>query len=198
VILLAACARRAVDTRIALISFLAITVLVLAMTFVYWQQFTVDGVPKLWMFTYIVDPLLAPLILTRLRLWRAAEPGRHRSTWVFLGQAVVFGALGVALLLAPNSLLSGWPWVLTRLLARVYAAFFLAFALGAVLAAYERRAAAVRAFAAGSLVLLLSTLVTSLIHLARFDHGAGRWLWFAVHAVGIAAFGYAVAATARS
>ncbi|MGB9377216.1 MAG: hypothetical protein WCB04_06845 [Mycobacteriales bacterium] len=197
VILLAAFAISSVDARIALISFLAITVLVLAMTLVYWRQFTVDGVPKLWMITYIADPVLAPLILAGLGLWRPAEPGRHRLTPLLLGQAVVFGVVGIALLLSMQAFLSAWPWKVTTLLSRVYAAFFLAFALGAVLSAFERRVAAIRPFVAGSLVLLLSTLVTSLIHLSRFHSGGGRSVWFVVHAVGIALFAYAVG-TARS
>src|SRR5438876_3571918 len=45
VILLAALVRRRIDARIALCSLLAITTLVLAMTLVYWRQFSAGGVP---------------------------------------------------------------------------------------------------------------------------------------------------------
>ena len=197
VILLAALVRRAVDTRLALYSFLAITVLVLVMTFVYWRQFTVDGIPWLWLTTYTVDPIVASYALVRLGLIGAAAPGRHRFTALFIAQAVVFGGAGLALLLAPDAVLGGWPWTVTRLLARVYAAFFLAFAVGAALAAYERRPAAIRPFLVGSLVLLAFSLGTSLHHLARFHHGPGRWLWFTVHVVGLALFAVALARLGR-
>jgi hypothetical protein len=196
-ILLAALVRRAVDARIALYAFDVITVLVLVMTFVYWPRFTVDGVPWLWMTTYVVDPVLATVAILALGLVRPAEPGRHRLSALFAAEAVVFGACGLALLLAPDAVLEGWPWTLTRLLARVYAAFFIAFAVGAVLSARERRAEALRPFAGGSLALLVLTLGVSLLHLARFDHGGIRWLWFTIHVLGVALFGYAIVTLRR-
>jgi len=192
VILAAALARRAVDTRLALFSFLVITLLVLLMTLAYWPRFTVDGVPRLWMTTYTIDPVVASAALLSLGLLRPARPGGHRLTAVFAGQSVVLGLLGLALVWAPPAVLDAWPWMLTPLLARVYASFFLAFALGAALAAYERRAAAVSGFALGSLVLFVLSLAVSLIYLGRFDHGVGRGVWFTVLAVGIVALTAAV------
>lgn len=109
----------------------------------------------------------------------------------------MFGGSGVALLLATDAMLSAWPWTLTRLLARVYAAFFLSFAVGAALAALERRVAAVRPFLVGSIALLAFTLLASLIHLAKVDHGAGRWVWFLTHALGLGLLGFALATLNR-
>jgi hypothetical protein len=197
VILIVAFVRRAVDARIALYAFFVITALVLVMTFAYWEEFTTDGVPWLWLFTYIVDPILAPLALVTLGLLGPAEPGGHRLTALFIAEAVVFGASGLALLLAPERMVDAWPWALTPLLARVYAAFFLAFAVGAALAAYERRVAAVRPFLIGSLVLVAGTLVASLVHLDAFEHGPGRWLWFASHVLAVALFAAAIASLGR-
>jgi hypothetical protein len=197
VILIVAFVRRAVDARIALCAFFVITALVLLMTFAYWEEFTTDGTPWLWLFTYVVDPLLAPIAIVTLGLVGPAEPGRHRLTALFAGEAVVFGASGIALLVAPDTMVDAWPWALTPLLARVYAAFFLAFAIGAGLAAYERRVAAVRPFLIGSLVLVAGTLVASLLHLSRFEHGPGRWLWFASHVLAIALLAAAIATLNR-
>ena len=197
VILLAALVRKAIDTRIALYSLFVITALVLGMTFAYWTAFTVDGVPKLWMITYLVDPVAVPVILVTLDLVRSAAPGRHRLTGLFLAEAAVLGAAGVALTLAPDAVLTAWPWTVSRLLARVYGSFFLAFAVGALLAAFERRPAAVRPFLAGSLGLLACTLVTSLLHLDRFDLGAVRWLWFGGHVAGLALLAAGLAALSR-
>jgi hypothetical protein len=197
VILLAALVRKAIDTRIALYSLFVITALVLGMTFAYWTAFTVDGVPKLWMITYLVDPVAVPVILVALGLVRPAAPGRHRLTGLFLAEAGVLGVAGIALIIASDAVLTAWPWTVGPLLARVYGSFLLAFGVGALLAAVERRSAAVRPFLAGSLALLVCTLVTSLLHLDRFDGGAVRWMWFGGHAVGLALFTAALAAVIR-
>jgi lysylphosphatidylglycerol synthetase-like protein (DUF2156 family) len=187
VILVAALVRRAVDTRLALYSLLVITVLVLVMTIAYWDRFTVDGVPWQWMATYVLDPVVVVLALFSLGLGPAAEPGRTRLTGLFVAQAVVLGVTGVALLLAAPGVLRAWPWTLTPLLSRVYAAFFLAFAVGAALAALERRPTAVAGFLLGSLTTIVLSLSVSLVHLARFDHGSSRWVWFGLHVLGTAA-----------
>ena len=197
VILLAVFVRYAVDARIALYAFLVINVLVLVMTSVYWQEFTVDGTPWLWMTTYIVNPLLTPLILATLGFRVAAEPGRHRLTLLFHAQAIVFGGAGILLTLAPEAAVGIWPWTLTPLLSRVYGSFFLAFAVGALLAARERRRAALRPFLVGSLALLVCTLAASLAHLDRLHEGPSRLLWFAAHVIGVAIFAIAMATLSR-
>ena len=198
VILCAAMVRRVADTRIALYSLFVITSLVLGMTLAYWATFTVAGVPELWMITYVVDPVVVPVAIVALGVVRPAAPGRHRLTPLFLAEAVVLGGAGVALLLAPDGILTAWPWTLTRLLARVYAAFFLAFAVGALLAAYERRPAAVRPFLTGSLALLVVALGTSLLHLDRLHHGPARWVWFGALVLGLALFSFGQATLARA
>ncbi len=198
VILCAALVRRSADTRIALYSLFVITALVLAMTLAYWTKFTVAGVPKLWMLTYVIDPIVVPVSIVALGLIRPAQPGWHRLTPLFMAEAVVLGGAGIALLLARGGVLTAWPWTLTRLLARVYAAFFLAFAVGALVAAYERRPAAVRPFLIGSLALLVFSLATSLLHLERFHHGPARWLWFTLHVLGLALFSFGLARLARA
>lgn len=197
VILLSAFVRRAVDARIALYALSVITALVLLMTFAYWGEFTRDGIPWIWMFTYLVDPVIAPFAIVALGIVEGAAPGRHRLTALFVGEAAVFGGCGIVLLFAPRAMVDAWPWALTPLLARVYASFFLAFALGAALAAFDRRPAAIRPFLTGSLALLSTTLLVSLVHLSKFDHGPGRWLWFLAHAVGIALFALALATLDR-
>ncbi len=198
VILCAALVRRVVDARIALYSLFVITALVLGMTLGYWASFTVGGVPKLWMLTYVVDPVVVPVAIVTLGVVRPAAPGRHRLTPLFLTEAVVLGGAGIVLVLAPVGILGGWPWTLTRLLARVYGAFFLAFAVGALLAAYERRTAALGPFLTGSVALLVFMLSASLLHLDRFHHGAARWLWFGALAAGLAAFSFGRATLMRA
>jgi len=182
VILAAALVRRAVDVRLALWSFLVITLLVLVMTLVYWREFTANGgTPWLWMTTYVADPVACAAALVALRLGPPAQPGRHRSTAALLAVAAVLGVVGLAMLTAAPSVLDAWPWTLTPLLSRVYAAFLLAFAVGAALAAVERRPAAVAGILAGLVVLLCLSLVVSVLHRSRFDEGAAQWVWFGAH-----------------
>lgn len=187
VILVAALVRRAVDARLALCSFLVITLLVLVMTLAYWGEFTRGGIPWQWMVTYVADPVVCLVALVALRLGPAGRPGRHRLSVVFLTVAAVLGIVGLAMLTAAPGVLQAWPWTLTPLLSRVYAAFFLAFSVGAAMAASERRTAAVASIAAGLLVLLGLSFAVSLVHLARFDEGAARWVWFGIHGMLIAA-----------
>jgi len=192
-----ALARRTIDTRIYVVGFTAVTALLLAATVWYWSTYTADGVPYPWVTSYVLEPVAGIAILARLRLWHAAIPGRHPMTWVYGAQATVFGAVGAVLAVAPGEAVKLWPWALTAVLARTYAAIFLAFALGAALAAHEARPQAVRPFALSSLVLVAAAAVVSLIHHARFDGGPATWIWAVGLAVGVAGLAVAGASTLR-
>jgi hypothetical protein len=171
--------RRAIDARIFIIGFGFIAGSLLVVTIAYWSDFTADHVPYGWLISYVVDPLVAVLAILALRLVRPAMPGRHRLTSLFLVQALAFGATGLLLLLAPGTAADLWPWTLTDVLARVYACFFLGFALGAFLSARESRTEAVRPFAFASATLAPLVLIGSARHLADFEHGTSEWVWFA-------------------
>jgi hypothetical protein len=183
--------RRAVDARIYLFGFVAVTALLLAATLWYWSTYTADGVPYPWLLSYILEPIAGLAIIAALHLTRPARPGRHRTSGVFVAQAAVFGLLGVILAAAPGLAVRIWPWALTDVLARTYAAIFLAFALGAALASRESRPEAVRPFALSSFVLVAVAAAASLVHHAKFDGGPSTWVW----AAGLAGFAVAGAAT---
>lgn len=193
-----AAARRAVDTRIFLVGFVAVTTLLLVATVWYWSTYTTGGVPYPWVVSYVIEPTVGAVILAGLGLWRSASPGRLRLRSVFIAQAAVFGVLGLVLAAAPGTAVRIWPWALTAVLARTYAAIFLAFALGGWLAAGEARQQAVRPFALSSLVLLGTTAVVSLAHHAKFDGGPSTWVWTAGLIAGVGGFTAASAATFRS
>ena len=148
-LLASAAARRAVDTRIYLAGFTAVTALLLAATVWYWSTYTDGGIPYPWVGSYVIEPVRrAPRPGVRSVCRRPALPGRHRLSPVYEAEAAVFAVLGVVLAVAPDTAVRLWPWALTPVLARTYAAIFLAFALGAALSARERRPQAVRPFAA--------------------------------------------------
>jgi hypothetical protein len=190
--------RRAIDTRIYVFGFVAVTSLLLLATIWYWSTYTASGVPYPWVTSYVLEPLAGVAILAGLHLWRPAAPGRHRLTPVFAAEAAVFAALGIVLLAAPGTAVRMWPWALTVVLARTYSAIFLAFALGAALAAAETRPEAVRPFAFSSLVLVATTAIVSLVHHSRFDGGVSTWVWGIALLAGVAAFAAASAATIRA
>jgi hypothetical protein len=192
-----ALARAAIDTRIYVFGFVVVTGLLLAATVWYWSTYTAAGIPYPWLGSYVVEPLVGIAALAVLRLWRPAIPRAHTLTPLYVAQAVVFGALGALLLLAPDAAVRVWPWALTAVLARTYAAIFIAFAVGAALVAREARAEAVRPFALSSLVLVAATAAVSLVHHARFDGGPSTWVWAAALATGVAGFAVASAATLR-
>ena len=196
-LLASAAARRTIDTRIYLFGFTAVTALLLAATIWYWSTYTDGGVPYPWVTSYVAEPIVGVAILVGLRLWRADSPGLHRMSPVYAAEAAVFAVIGLVLAIAPDTAVRIWPWALTAVLARTYAAIFLAFALGAVLAAGERRPQAVRAFALSSLNLVAVTAAVSLAHHAKFDGGPSTWVWVAGLAVGLAGFAVAGIASLR-
>jgi hypothetical protein len=190
-----ACVRRAADARIYLFGFVAVTALLLAATLWYWSTYTANGVPYPWLLSYILEPIAGVAIIAALRLTRPARRGRHRMSAVFVAQAAVFGLLGLVLAAAPSLAVRIWPWALTDVLARTYAAIFLAFALGAALAAHESRRQAVRPFAVSSFVLVAVAAAASLVHHAKFDGGPSTWVWTAALAAGLCGFAAAGTAT---
>lgn len=190
--------RRAIDTRIYVVGFVTVTALLLLATIWYWSTYTASGVPYPWVTSYVLEPTAGVAILVGLHLWRPAVPGRHRLSAVFAAEATVFCVLGLVLLVAPGTAVRMWPWALTAVLARTYSAIFLAFALGAALAAGEARPEAVRPFAWSSLVLAGSSAIVSLVHHSRFDGGLSTWVWAIGLAVGVTAFAAVGAATLRA
>jgi hypothetical protein len=196
-LLASAAVREAVDTRIYLAGFTAVTALLLSATVWYWSTYTDGGVPYPWTGSYVVEPVVGLAAIATLGLWRPADPGRHRMSPVYEAQAAAFAVLGVVLAASPDTAVRMWPWALTPVLARTYAAIFLAFALGAALASRERRRQAVRPFALSSLVLVGATALVSLVHHATFDGGPSTFVWAAALAAGVAGLGAAVVAALR-
>ncbi len=185
--------RRRADTLLFVYGFGAATALILVVTILHWSEFMADDLPhrQIWMFDYVVDPLLALIIVPAAGLWPDRAAYRHRLTPLFILQSALFGALGLALLLAPDAIAGVWPWSLPPVLGQLYACFFLTFAIGAAFAARESATLAVRGFTTSSLALMVLVLGASLLHLDRFKAEPVTWVWFAVFAVGLCAFAIA-------
>ncbi|MBX6342494.1 MAG: hypothetical protein IRY97_08550 [Thermomicrobiaceae bacterium] len=178
----AALARAAYDARIFIFCFAAVTTAILVVTLANWSTFTADGVPWVWLVTYVVDPLLVPVVVTATGIWRPDRPRRHRWSPLFLGMAAALGSVGLLLLLWPGAAIALWPWTMTPLLARLYASFFLGYALGGLLCAWEPRPSATLAVRVSAALLGLLVLVASAPHLDRFGSTRDVVVWFAAFA----------------
>ena len=185
-ILLAALARTTRDVRAILASFLTIVVLVECVTFVYWSEFTNGRTPVVWLVTYTVDPIVLVLVLvsiSRVRTQGAStdiDPGPVGA--ILRAQAFVFGVVGVALLIGTEGIRELWPWTLPALVARVYASFFLALAVGAAIAARRVTAVTARTILAPALAIPVLGILASLAHLSRLESGLPTAAWFGANA----------------
>jgi len=159
-----------------------------------------DSLPHrpVWIFDYVVDPMLAVLLVGFAGLSPPARGVRHRLTPLLIVQAVVFGALGLLLLFAPDVGAAYWPWTLPPVLGQVYGCFLLTFCVGAALAARETSARAIRDFLIASLGLTVLVLLASAVHLDRFKPEPVTAIWFAAFGIGAVAFAIGVAIQARS
>jgi Trk-type K+ transport system membrane component len=127
------------------------TVAMLAATLLHWDRFDIHRFPfQLWLFLYIVTPLLITW------LWwtnRRADPVTPEPGDPLLprGANLAFGVLGVVTLLAalavfvrPQLAIGVWSWPLTPLTARVLAGWFALMGVGSLVLSRERRWSACR------------------------------------------------------
>jgi hypothetical protein len=198
-VLLSAFARRRDDTRIFVIGFGVATGLILIVTILHWPEFMADPLPHRasWIGSYVLDPLLALLIVLAAGLLPLPSARSHRFSVLLNVECVILGLLGALLLFLPETAAAVWPWTLPPVLGQLYGCFFLALSLGAFLAAREPSAAAVRTYLVTSLALTLLVLLASALHLPRFKPELVSWLWFGAFSVGAVAFAVALVMQAR-
>ena len=85
-----------------------------------------------WVFwpLYLFLPVNSAVFLWRLRDWRSPEPLIHARAALTV-VALSFGGYGIALLIIPERATEFWPWPVDAFHARIYAAAYLAPAVGA-------------------------------------------------------------------
>jgi hypothetical protein len=198
-VVLAAASPRRADARLFCVGFGFATLLILILTLVHWADFMADSLPHrpVWIFDYVTDPLLAILLVPVAALWPRRNGVRHPLSVLLVIEAIVFGALGLVLLIAPSLAAAYWPWALPPVAGQLYACFILTFAVGALLAARETQQRAVRDFLIASLSLCVLVLVISAVHFDRFKQDGVTALWFGVFAVGAIAFAGGVLRSVR-
>jgi hypothetical protein len=190
-VVLAALARRRADARLFVVGFGTVTLLILILTVVHWGDFLADDLPHrpIWVFDYVVDPVVAMILVPVFGLWPPRPGRRHSRTPLLVAEAVAFGLLGGLLVLAPDLAVAVWPWALPPVAGQLYGCFFLTFAIGAVLAARETSDVAIRDFLIASLVLAGLILLVSIVHVDRFKMEPVTIVWFGAFALAAGAFG---------
>jgi len=148
----------------------------------------ISGKPIILPTRHVINLGLAVLLVAFAGLSPPAHGARHGLTPFLIVQAVVFGALGLLLLLAPDIGAAYWPWTLPPVLGQVYAAFLLTFSVGAAQAARETAPRAIRDFLIASLGLTVLVLLVSAVHLDRFKPEPVTGVWFAAFGLGAVAF----------
>jgi hypothetical protein len=198
-VLLAALSRRRSEARLFVVGFGVATGLILLITVIHWSDFMSDPLPHrpVWIFDYVVDPLLALALVVFAGLAPPARGMRHGLTPLLIVQSAIFGALGLLLVLAPDVGAAYWPWKLPPVLGQVYGCFLLTFSVGAAQAARETSARAIRDFLVASLGLTLLVLLASALHLDRFKAEPVTLFWFVAFGLGAVAFGVGLAVQGR-
>ncbi|NJK29616.1 MAG: hypothetical protein HC851_15645 [Acaryochloris sp. RU_4_1] len=136
----------------------------------------------IWFIAYIAYPLIAAWIAWQQRSQSGHPPGLPLSsvlrTYLLLQGGLVTG-LALILLVAPQGMVTVWPWKITPLLAQIYSAPFLSYGLGSLYTSTQRTWLEVRIVIYATLVFTLSVLLASLYHAQLFNFAnPSPWFWF--------------------
>ena len=136
----------------------------------------------IWFGAYIIYPLIALWLMWNDRNLRENMSGASLPAWVrsyLLVQGILVTALALVLLLAPDFMVNVWPWKITRLLAQIYSAPFLAYGLSSLMSSRLKTWDEIRVVVAATFVFALCVLLASFIHNALFSRASiSTWLWF--------------------
>jgi len=135
-----------------------------------------------WFGAYIIYPLIALWLMWKERASQEKLSGSDLPAWArsyLLIQGILVTALALVLLLAPEFMVSVWPWNITRLLAQLYSAPFLAYGISSLMISRLGTWAEIRIVVTATFVFAVGVLLASLIHRALFSVGnLSTWLWF--------------------
>ena len=136
----------------------------------------------IWFGAYLIYPLIALWLMWKDRAPHDRLSGSTLPAWVrgyLSAQGVLVTALALLLLLAPEFMTSVWPWKITRLLAQIYSAPFLAYGLSSFMISRLQTWAEIRVVVTATFVFACGVLLASFMHGALFSLRAiSTWLWF--------------------
>ena len=135
-----------------------------------------------WFAAYLIYPLIALWLMWRDRTLRERVDGPALPTWVrgyLRVQGIVVTLLALALLFMPEFMVNVWPWKITRLLAQIYSAPFLAYGLSSLMLSRQQTWLEVWVVVIGTFVFALGVLLASFIHRELFAiANFSTWIWF--------------------
>jgi hypothetical protein len=140
--------------------------------------------PQVWIWfgAYIIYPLIALWLMWKDRTLEERLNGTSLPVWVrsyLLIQGIFVTVLSLVLLLAPDLMVSVWPWNITRLLAQIYSAPFLAYGLSSIMVSRLGTWEEIRVIVTATFVFAIGVLLASVIHRTLFAPGnLSTWIWF--------------------
>jgi hypothetical protein len=137
----------------------------------------------IWFGAYLIYPLIALWLIWRDRTLRERLAGPSLPAWArgyLLAQGITVTALALALLLVPQFMVNVWPWKITRLLAQIYSAPFLAYGLSSLMLSRQQTWPEIRVVVMATFVFAFGVLLASFIHRDLFSFSnLATGLWFA-------------------
>ena len=136
----------------------------------------------IWFGAYIIYPLIGLWLMWKHRDLHERVDGAAVPAWArgyFLAQGLAVTLLAISLLLVPDMMVDVWPWKITRLLAQIYSAPFLAYGVNSLILSREQAWPEVRGAVVGIFVFAFGVLLASFIHRDLFSFSSlAAWLWF--------------------
>jgi hypothetical protein len=136
----------------------------------------------IWFGAYIFYPLIALWLIWKYRNMRENMPDASLPAWVrgyFAIQGLIFTMLALTLLLFPDFMITVWPWKITRLLAQIYSAPFLAYGICSLILSRQQTWAEVRVVVTATFVFAFGVLLASFIHRELFSlMNLSTVIWF--------------------
>lgn len=159
-------ARTWADARVAVPGVLVFTALTLVVTLVHLDRFHLGpdvpagtrAIAVAWLAIYAVVPVALAVLWLRQRRLPGGDPPRTLPLPLWLRAALgtmaaVLLVAGVALLLAPQTVATAWPWELTPLTGRAIGAWLVGLGVSAAQTVVEDDARRARPVAAGAVAL---------------------------------------------
>ena len=136
----------------------------------------------IWFGAYLLYPLIALWFIWQERSSDERIAGSSLPAWAqryLFVQGILVTGLALALLLFPEFMVNVWPWKITRLLAQIYSAPFLAYGLCSLLLSRKQTWPEVRVVVVATFVFAFGVLLASLIHRQLFSiTSLAAWFWF--------------------
>jgi hypothetical protein len=140
--------------------------------------------PQVWIWfgAYIVYPLIGLWLIWKDRNLQENVPAASLPAWahIYLAiQGLIVTILALSLLFFPEFMVSVWPWNITRLLAQIYSAPFLAYGLSSFMLSRQQTWAEIRVVVVATFVFAFGVLLASFIHRQLFSLiNLSTFLWF--------------------